>query len=223
MYVPTVADRIFGSAPLRRRQAAGRALVHLLGRIEVRGLHHLPATGPLVLAVNHRAFLDGPLLFGVTPRPVSFLVKVEAFTPGMTPFLRTSGQIPVIRHRHDPAPIRLALRILDGGGIVGIFPEGARGDGMASTAKPGVGYLALRTGARVVPVAWQGTPELTRRRTLRRPPARVTFGAPIDVGCVARGQIVNRRRVLAATEQIRVALADLVASTTLSEPRRLAA
>jgi hypothetical protein len=74
-----------------------------------------------------------------------------------------------------------------------------------------------------VPVAWQGTLELTRRRTLRRPPARVTFGAPIDVGCVARGHIVNRRRVLAATEQIRVALADLVASTTLSEPRRLAA
>jgi 1-acyl-sn-glycerol-3-phosphate acyltransferase len=223
MYIPTVADRIFGSAPLRRRQALGRALVRVLGRIEVRGLDNVPATGGLVLAVNHRAFLDGPLLFGIVDRPVSFLVKVEAFTPPLTPFLRGSGQIPVVRHRHDPGPIRLALRILQGGGVVGIFPEGSRGDGLAGRAKPGVGYLALRTGARVVPVAWHGTDELTRRRTVRRPAARVTFGAPMDMGHAPPGQLVNRRRVLAATEQIRLALAELVAATEPSELRQVAA
>jgi 1-acyl-sn-glycerol-3-phosphate acyltransferase len=223
MYTPTIADRISGSAQLRRRQSLGRALARVLGRVQVCGLDQVPASGPLVFAVNHRAFLDGPLLFGIVARPVSFLVKVEAFTRAMTPFLRSTGQIPVIRHRHDPAPIRLALRILDGGGIIGIFPEGSRGDGLARVARPGVGYLALRTGAKVVPVAWQGTDELTRRRSLRRPAARVTFGRPLDVGCVPPGQRVNRRRVLAAAEQIRCALAELVATTTLSEPRRLAA
>jgi 1-acyl-sn-glycerol-3-phosphate acyltransferase len=119
--------------------------------------------------------------------------------------------------------VRLALRILHAGAVVGIFPEGQRGDGLAATAKPGVGYLALRTDAAVVPVAWQGTDVLTRRRTVRRPAARVTFGAPVHVGHVPTGQLVNRRRVLAATEEIRSALADLVATTILSEPRRLAA
>jgi 1-acyl-sn-glycerol-3-phosphate acyltransferase len=214
MYAPTLADRISGSDPLRRRQAVGRALARLLGRLDVRGLDDFPDTGAVVLAVNHRAFLDGPLLFGIVERPISFLVKVEAFTPRMTPVLRGAGQIPVVRHRLDVAPLRLALRILHGGGIVGIFPEGARGDGLARTAKPGVGYFALRTGATVVPVACHDTDALARRRGIHRPPVRFIFGAPLDVGHVPDGERVNRRQVIAATEQIRVSLADLVSATS---------
>jgi 1-acyl-sn-glycerol-3-phosphate acyltransferase len=223
MYAPTLADRIVGSAALRRRQLVARGLARVLGRIEVRGLDHLPAEGAVVLAINHRAFLDGPLLFALAPRPVSFLVKIEAFTPRMTPLLRGTGQIPLHRNSMDVSAVRLSLQILRGGGIIGLFPEGTRGDGLVRTAKPGIGYFALRTGAVVVPVACHGTDVLTHRRTARRPPVRITFGAPIDVGRVPDGQLVNRRHVLSATEHIRAELAELVAATRLPHATRAAA
>jgi 1-acyl-sn-glycerol-3-phosphate acyltransferase len=172
----------------------------------------LPPSGPIVLAVNHRDFLDGPLLFGYLPRPVSFLVKTEAYTPRARPFLESTGQIPVRRERPDVVAVRAALRLLKAGGVVGVFPEGTRGDGFVRSARPGVGYFALRTGALVVPVACHGTDTLKHRR-LRRPAVRITVGAPIDLGRVPAGQRVSRQQMLIATEKVRVALADLVVQT----------
>jgi 1-acyl-sn-glycerol-3-phosphate acyltransferase len=222
MYAPSVADRIFGSAALRRRQAVARLLARGLGRIEIRGLERMPESGPVVLAVNHRDFLDGPLLFGFIGRPVSFLVKTEAFTPRAAPFLVGTGQIPVVRTRPDVAAVRFSLRLLRGGGVLGIFPEGTRGDGLVRTSRPGVGYFALRTGATVVPVACHGTDSLKHRR-LRRPAVRITLGEPMDLGRVPDKQRVRRRDVLAATEQVRAALAALVAETAPLVDERMAA
>jgi 1-acyl-sn-glycerol-3-phosphate acyltransferase len=222
MYVPTVADRIFGSGPLRRRQLTGRLLAGALARIEVTGIEHVPPHGPLVLAVNHRDFLDGPLLFAFVHRPVSFLVKTEAFTPRAAPLLRTSGQIPVERRHPDVVAVRFALRVLRGGGVVGLFPEGTRGDGLVRTAKPGVGYFALRTGAKVVPVACHGTDSL-KHRGLHRPEVRITIGPPLDLGRVPDGSRVGRRDVLAATETVRATLAALVADTAIADEKQVAA
>lgn len=222
MYTPSVADRVHGSAPLRRRQATARLLAGTLGRIEIAGLDRIPPSGPLVLAVNHRDFLDGPLLFGFSRRPVSFLVKTEAFTPRATPFLLSTGQIPVVRTRPDVAAVRFAVRLLRAGGVIGIFPEGTRGDGLVRTARPGVGYFALRTGAAVVPVACHGTDSLAHRR-LRRPVVRITVGEPMDLGRVPDRQRVRRRDVLTATEQVRERLAALVAETAPTVPERMAA
>lgn len=218
MYTPSVADRVFGSAPLRRRQATARLLARGLGRIEISGLHRMPASGAVVLAVNHRDFLDGPLLFAFVRRPVTFLVKTEAFTPTLTPMLTGTGQIPVARERPDVVAVRKSLRILINGGVIGLFPEGTRGDGLASTAKPGVGYFALRTGARVVPVACHGTDSLKHRRGTARPAVLITFGVPLDLGKVPMRQRVTRRAVLTATEQARRALADLVVATAPRVP-----
>jgi 1-acyl-sn-glycerol-3-phosphate acyltransferase len=223
MYAPSIAHRIDGSPPLRRRQATARALARVLGRVEMRGLENVPAAGPVVLAVNHRDFLDGPLLFGFVQRPVGFLVKTEAFTRLWTPMLEGTGQIPVDRHRLDIAAVRLSLRLLGGGGVVGVFPEGSRGDGLVKNARPGVGYLALRTGAQVVPVACHGTDSLMHRKSLRRPAVLVTFGKPLDLGRVPDGQRVSRRAVLEATERVRAVLADLVADTMLPAELGLAA
>jgi 1-acyl-sn-glycerol-3-phosphate acyltransferase len=219
MYEPSIADRISGSAPLRRRQATGRLLARSLTRLEVNGLENVPAGGPVVLAVNHRDFFDGPLVFGFVRRPVNFLVKIEAFTPRAGPFLRTTGQIPVIRTRHDYPAIRLTLRLLRAGGVVGIFPEGSRGDGLARTVKPGVGYFALRTGAAVVPIACHGTDSIKNRRW-RRPRVRITVGEPLHFERVPEGRRVRRADVLEATERIRAALAGLVKQTSFDETER---
>jgi 1-acyl-sn-glycerol-3-phosphate acyltransferase len=221
MYRPALPDLVTGSGPIRRRQLAVRVLARGLGRIDVRGIERFPTSGPVVLAVNHRDFLDGPLLFGHLGRPVSFLVKTEAYTPRAAPFLETTGQIRVVRTRLDIGAVRAALRLLEAGGVVGVFPEGTRGDGFVRTAKPGVGYLALRTGAVVVPVACHGTDSLKHRR-LRRPKVHIVVGEPIELGRVPRGRRVSRPQMLAATEQVRVALADLVVQT-LPEPASVAA
>ncbi|MHA3704760.1 lysophospholipid acyltransferase family protein [Jatrophihabitans sp. YIM 134969] len=226
---PTLAARVDSSPGLRRRQRIGRALTAVLADLDVTGLRHVPLTGPVVLAVNHTAFLDGPLLFGLLDRPVSFLVKSEAFAPPLVGrVLRGAGQIPVHRDTVDPAPVRLALAILRRGGVVGIFPEGTRGHGRVETAKPGAAYLALRTGATVVPVACHGTLDMTHGRRWHRPPVRVTFGPPVPVtpwprtmgarttGASTTGgsrQPLPRRVFRAEGERVRAVLADLVAHT----------
>src|SRR5450755_4881202 len=102
---PTLIARVEGSAALRRRQAIGRALANALGRVQVDGLDRIPATGPVILAVNHRSLMDGPLLFGFIGRPVACLVKSEAFVPVVGSLLRGAGQIRVEREQIDPHPV----------------------------------------------------------------------------------------------------------------------
>jgi len=211
MTEPTIDERVGGSLELRRRQALGRRITQALGRVEIHGLSVVPATGPVLFAVNHRSLLDGVLVFGAVQRPVSCLVKSEAFTPRVGPLLRRAGQIAVRREVVDPGAVRSCVLILRAGGVVAIFPEGTRGHGRVETAKPGVGYLALRTGATVIPVACAGTAEMAHRRTPRRPPAVLRFGTPIEIDRWPDDRPLNRALVAAATEGIRVALAGLVA------------
>lgn len=211
MAEPSIEDRIVGSPALRRHQALGRSITRSLGRVRVLDLDAVAPSGPVLLAANHRSLLDGVLLFGWVRRPVSCLVKAEAFTPRLGRLLLSAGQVPVRRDVVDARAVRLCLRILRTGGVVGIFPEGTRGAGLVETAKPGVGYLALRAGATVIPVACAGTPELAHRRTWRRPSAVVLFGAPIAVDRWPDHNPLNRGVVAATTERIRVELAALVA------------
>jgi 1-acyl-sn-glycerol-3-phosphate acyltransferase len=208
-----VQQRVAGSPALHRYRAGARAALHALGRVEVSGVELIPEQGPVLLAANHRSLVDGPLLVGFTPRPVSCLVKAEAFRPGLAALLRGSGQIPVVRGTVDPGPVRLCLSILRAGGVVGIFPEGTRGTGLAATAKPGVGWLALRSGASVLPVACHGTAELARRRTALRPVARMVVGRPIAFDRWPDARPLNRKLSADAAEQVRLALAGLVRET----------
>lgn len=212
---PSLAERVDGSNRLAQWQRVARGISAVLAQVTVDGLDRLPATGPVILAVNHSSALDGALLFGAIKRPVSFLVKAEAFQPagGLLGMLLVNGaQLPVRRNQIDPAPVRLALELLDRGAVLGVFPEGTRGDGQVRQAKPGVGYFALRTGAPVLPVAVHGSMAMAHRRTGRRPAVRLSFGELLTFEGVA-SRPLNRRSWLAATEQIRYRLAELVRVT----------
>ncbi len=141
------------------RGVVGAALP-LLWRVRTTGAEELPADGPAVLAPNHRGLLDGPLLWArvwaARRRPVAFLVKEEMFTGVLGVLLRATGQIPVDR-RSGARALVTATGVLERGGVVGVFPEGTRGDGGVQSVREGVAWLALRTGAPVVPVAMTGT------------------------------------------------------------------
>ena len=218
---PTMVERVSGSAALRRWQLLTRLLCHGLGRIRIEGRTNVPDRGPLIVAVNHTSAMDGALLFGLFGRPVSFLVKAEAFEPwhGLAGRVLIRGaQLPVRRYQVDPAPVRLSLRLLEQGGVLGICPEGSRGDGRVSHARPGVGYFALKSGAPVLPVAVHGASAMVPGAGWRRPPVLIVFGEPISFGPAAADAPLNRRSWLAATERIRLELASLVRDTAAQLP-----
>ncbi len=125
--------------------------------IHERGQGNVPESGPVILASNHIGWLDGPLLFVKAPRPSHALVKEEQFVGRTARLLNFVGQIKVSRTRNDSGALRRAAQALSAGQVVLIYPEGKRGAGDFEHFKGGVAWLALISGAPVVPVAVLGT------------------------------------------------------------------
>ncbi|TDO52119.1 1-acyl-sn-glycerol-3-phosphate acyltransferase [Kribbella sp. VKM Ac-2571] len=123
-------------------------------------IHHedrFPRTGPLLMAPNHLSLLDGPLLGAIAPRMLHQLGKIEAFGGLQGAILRRVGQIPVDRSTYDVLAIRQSIQVLRDGRVLNIYPEGTRGPGDFSRIRTGVAYLAMVTGAPILPVALIGT------------------------------------------------------------------
>ncbi|MEU9981511.1 lysophospholipid acyltransferase family protein [Streptomyces sp. NPDC050856] len=164
----------------------GVGLMYGLWKPRVLGAWRVPATGPVILAVNHAHNLDGPMLMGTAPRPVHFLIKKEAFTGPLDPFLRGIGQVKVDRSAPDRTAITSALAVLADGGVLGIFPEGTRGQGDFASLRAGLAYFAVRGGAPIVPVAVLGSTDRRGRLIRALPPLRsgvdVVFGDPFRAG-----------------------------------------
>lgn len=185
----------------------GWALFHSVFHVEVRGGHHIPRQGPVLLAGNHTGFLDGPLVYALSPRSATFLAKSELFVGPLARALGWLGQIPVHRGRPDRTALRTGLAVLEGGGALGVFPEGTRGAGTLEQVSDGLAYLALRSGAPVVPLAVLGTAEAMpkgSRLPRFRAPLTLVFGPPITV--TADGPPRARRTVRHAAEELRLAL-----------------
>jgi 1-acyl-sn-glycerol-3-phosphate acyltransferase len=153
--------------------------------LEVSGLDRLPSEGPFILAANHHNYLDGVVLGVALPRPISFLVMPRVFraSPLHPLFHRRIGSIPVSLERPDPGAMKRTLRVLEDGGVVGIFPEGPFSrEGRLVPGQPGVAMMALRAGVPVVPAAISGTYEALAGRRFYIPrgrPLAVRFGHPL--------------------------------------------
>jgi len=162
------------------------AVMRLYWRIQGRGREHVPRSGPVLLVANHSSLLDPPLVGGMTPRPVSFLAKAELFAiPLFGGLIRRLNAYPVRREGADPAALRTALRVLEGGGTLLVFPEGTRGqEGVLRPGKAGAGMLAVLSGAPVVPVYIRGSGRAwPRGRRVPRPTkVTVAFGPPLRFG-----------------------------------------
>ncbi|MEW1655355.1 MULTISPECIES: lysophospholipid acyltransferase family protein [unclassified Streptomyces] len=179
-----------GKAPSPRGAVIGRrigiGLMYGLWKPRVLGAWRMPAAGPVILAVNHSHGIDGPMLMGTAPRPVHFLIKKEAFVGPLDPFLRGIGQLKVDRQATDRKAISDALGVLSDGGVLGIFPEGTRGEGDFASLRAGLAYFAVRSGAPVVPVAVLGSTDRPSRLTPAVPRLRgridVVFGDAFEAG-----------------------------------------
>jgi 1-acyl-sn-glycerol-3-phosphate acyltransferase len=174
----------------------------------------------VILAGNHTSFLDGPLIVGVSPRPVHFLVKQEVFVGPLGPILLHLGQIPIDRKHPDRAAIQAALATLKADGVLGVFPEGTRTSGHFESVHNGLAYFALSSGAPVIPVACLGT--AVNGKTVGSLPAPRThldlvYGTPVTLAELAQGTegLGRRQKIAAISEELRVRLAAHVQKAEL--------
>ncbi len=156
-------------------------------RIKVEGREHIPQKGAVILAANHRSFLDSMFIPLFVRRRVTFVAKADYFDDPKTAwFFRGLGQIPIRREGGSASERALesAMDVLSSGGVFGIYPEGTRTrDGLLHRGHTGIARLAMRSGAPIVPIGLIGTddcqpvdrklPKLFQHVTIR-------FGEPLD-------------------------------------------
>ncbi len=200
------------------------ALMRLLFRLEVSGRQHVPRTGPVLLVSNHVSVLDPPIIGGASPRELHFLAKEELFhVPVLGRLIRALNSRPVKRDGSDTRALKTGLRLLEEGQALLVFPEGTRGvEGRLGEGKPGVGMLAVMSGATVVPVYVSGSGRaLPPGRALPRlAKVRVSFGPPL---AFQSGEGDGRKeRYREATRDIMSAIARLMGrpSGAVVESRR---
>lgn len=151
---------------------------HLYFRLSRIGREHIPDEGPVILAANHRSFLDPFVIGTCLRRPVYYVAKQELFSRRLAGWVLGSlGAFPVERGAGDAEMLATAKAILDRGDCVVIFPEGTRvRPGPLRAARRGVGRLALETGAPVVPVAVIGSERVRRGWRIRPHKVRIRVG-----------------------------------------------
>jgi 1-acyl-sn-glycerol-3-phosphate acyltransferase len=152
-------------------------------RIRLEGEEHIPPVGPVILASNHRSNMDPVLLASALRRPVAFMAKAELFVGPLGWILRWIGQFPVRRGGIDREALRQTDAVLARGSMLGLFPEGTRGDGQFSAVHPGLAYIVVRQRRPVLPVVIFGT-DRVRRRFGWLPfasPVRIVIGPAIDL------------------------------------------
>jgi glycerol-3-phosphate dehydrogenase (NAD(P)+) len=144
------------------------------------GREHARVKGGLIVAANHRSFLDPFAIGGCLPwrRPMSYVAKVELFERRWQGWLLSRlGAFPVRRGESDEDSVETARQVVERGGTVCIFPEGTRiRTGSLAAPKRGVGRLALQTGAPVVPTAVLGTEHVRRGWRIRPHKVKVRLG-----------------------------------------------
>ncbi|MGA8370381.1 MAG: HAD-IB family hydrolase [Acidimicrobiales bacterium] len=187
-------------------------------RFDITGIDHVPRSGPVLLAANHRSYFDVAALAIVAARigrAVRFMGKQELFdAPVIGRIARALGGIPVDRDAHSGAPMREAAAALRAGEVVLVLPQGTipRGEAFFDpvlTGKTGVARLAAETGAGVVPVGVWGTERVWPRSSsipimttvLRPPRVTVTVGAPVSLA---------GEDAVADTEAVMAAIVDLL-------------
>ncbi len=200
-----------GHALLTVVRRPGNWLLHRWFDIHVHRSSLVPRQGPVILAANHLGAVDGPILVGVTPRPSYALAKIELFKGPIGRMLLMAGQIPINRRALDISSVTRSVQLLRAGQVLAVFPEGFRDAGEVTHARGGAAYLAMVTGAPIVPVAMLGTREAGQTSSgvpHRGAEIHVVYGEPLRV---AQSPWPRRKAAVAIqTERIRAHLADHV-------------
>jgi len=173
----------------------------LLYRVRAIGRENVPKSGPLILAPNHFSQMDHFFTGLYLRRKIRFMAKSQLFGPPVLTYIyKHGGVFPVRRGHHDEEAFVTAATILDQEGMLLVYAEGGRSrSGELGEPKPGIGRIALESGAPVVPVAIYGSASVRRWKRLRFPKVTVQFGEPVSF---PREQSPSRERQLEAASEV---------------------
>ena len=199
----------------------GWVLARVLWATKVRGRALVPRDGAAIIVANHVGFIDGPVLHGVIPRPSHFLVGSHMFKSVLNVILRAAAQVRV--DESGRGALAAGLAVLRRGGVVGMFPEGTRGSGRALAVHGGAAWLALQSGAPIVPTAIVGTRNTGEPVSVWPAPRRkilVEFGEPVILTPPAdlKGRARQEWAAVAVSEALRGQVESTLAHTPLALP-----
>jgi 1-acyl-sn-glycerol-3-phosphate acyltransferase len=194
-----------------------RVFLRAIGGATYVGLENIPATGGVILASNHISFADPPLVGCGTRRQVHYMAKEQLFKP---PFfgwwMHAVGSFPVRRGAPDRRALKRAIELLNEGRVVGIFPEGTRSeDGGLQEPELGIGLIALKSRAPVVPVAVIGTDKALppHSKRMHRHPMTAIYGKPLTFPDLY--DVKESRKVLEEVgRRTMAAISDLISAHT---------
>ncbi|HKL80978.1 MAG TPA: lysophospholipid acyltransferase family protein [Desulfobacter sp.] len=150
-------------------------------RVRVYGRYNVPPTGGAILAPNHMSNADHFFCVALLRRMVRFVAKSQLFKGPLGQLLLKGGCVPVFRGQHDLMYEETCLKLLEEGQLVTIYAEGGRSrSGEIESAKIGIGYLSLKSGKPVVPVAIIGTVHMRNGGWRRFPRVTVLYGRPLQ-------------------------------------------
>jgi 1-acyl-sn-glycerol-3-phosphate acyltransferase len=175
-----------------------RLIVFLTSRVHLRGRYNVPKCGPYIIAANHLSWIDVPMVPAYVPGKVVYMAKEEAFHSKVGWLVRFLGAFPVKRGEGDRQALRTAEDLLKKQKVLVIFPEGTRSKTCTlAKAHAGLGMIALRSGAPVVPVAIWGSEDV-----LKKFGAQVTicYGEPVVFK--PKGAKITREDIEATTEEV---------------------
>jgi 1-acyl-sn-glycerol-3-phosphate acyltransferase len=193
--------------------------LHTIWRPKVTGAENIPASGGAILAANHQSVVDSVFLPLMVDRPVTFSAKSEYFTASgpaarlWAAYLKATNQLRMDRDGPRAArdTLEAALALLREGNLFGIYPEGTRSpDGRLYRGRPGVGWLALKSGLPVIPVALAGTRQVLPPGSVVPRPGRieVKIGKPLELAPELAGEAPGKARRLIA-DQVMSAIREL--------------
>ncbi|MGZ4312669.1 MAG: lysophospholipid acyltransferase family protein [Solirubrobacteraceae bacterium] len=164
-------------------------VLHALITFRARGIgsENVPA-GPLILAPNHASFMDHFFAGAFVRRRIQFMAKSQLFSSPIPSYIFSHGGVfPVRRGAQDDEAFISAFKILERGGAIGMYCEGGRSRSgeVGAEARPGIGRLALQSGAPVVPVAILGSHQVRNWKRLQFPKVTVSYGAPLRFDVIA--------------------------------------
>ncbi|MDQ1385090.1 MAG: 1-acyl-sn-glycerol-3-phosphate acyltransferase [Actinomycetota bacterium] len=189
--------------------------IRIFVRLRVEGREHVPKRGAVILACNHRSFLDSFFIPLVVRRRVTFVAKAEYFDDVKTAwFFKSCGQIPIRREGGSASERALtsATEVLRAGDVFAIYPEGTRTrDGLLHRGHTGIARLALRCNVPIVPIGMIGSDEVqpvdSRMPKLFRP-VTIRFGEPIDPARYA-GREQDRMALRELTDEVMYEIREL--------------
>jgi 1-acyl-sn-glycerol-3-phosphate acyltransferase len=188
-----------------------RWLIKLLLCLEITGLENIPTAGPVIIIINHIAFLDPLMVCAISPRLVIPLTKKEAFDSLLWgPLLKLYGAIPVQRGGADTRAIKSTLQVLKQNGVILMAPEGTRSlTYQLQPAKEGVAMIALRSEAAIVPIGIIGTHQIKAHwLKLKCAPVQLTVGQPFRLRLTSTNGRAHRAEMVAMTQELMVRLAQ---------------